>query len=278
MLFNKKGMWISIKTALQIELCNSFDPNTGLIIYKSIITLVLVEICKNSVNIKINDELKLQMIKKLASRLNKLNQINNEYNINNNCLSHKNLNELIESISNKSKEVIKEIKNLLEINLNKSINDVDSVTIDLEKIRIYDHIYDSCLTHEVGYLVDQKLISNIKNKKMPIIERNLFTCTFPNIELICKSIIHLNDIEKWILYSKEFKKIENTSQLFELLDKYVDNAKLFYQNDPVGYSRMVLVAVKLICAIDCIVLNEERILKNYEIGFESNILEVLLLP
>ncbi len=177
-MLNKKGMWISIKSALQIELCNSFDPNIGLIIYKSIITLVLIEICKNCVNFEINDELKLQMIKKLALRINKLNQIKlkDEYD---NSLFFKGLNELVESISNESKAVIKKIKNALEINLNKSINDVDSVTIDLEKIRIYDHIYDSCLTHEVGYLVDQKLISNIKNKKMPIIERNLFTCTFP---------------------------------------------------------------------------------------------------
>ena len=50
-------MWISIKTALQIELCNSFDTIIGLILYKSIITLVLIEICKNCVNLEINDEL-----------------------------------------------------------------------------------------------------------------------------------------------------------------------------------------------------------------------------
>ena len=93
---------------------------------------------------------------------------------------------------------------------------------------------------------------------MPVIKRN-YECDFPNLNLICESNIHLYDIEEWVLYSVQLKKIKNTSKIFELLDKYVGIAKSFYINDPVSYSRMVLVAIKLICAIDDITFKEQSI-------------------
>ncbi len=271
-------MWTCIKATLQIELCNRFDSEIGLIIYKSILTFVLIKICNNCVHLDITDELKLQTIKKLASRVHKLNKISRAESTNKKDLEREGLNELVKFVFSESKLAIQQINQVLKMKLDESIHKVNDVLIDMTKFCNNDHIYNLFeAKNSIDLLMGQKLTKSIQITKMPIKERNLSE-EIPRLELISKSNIDLNDIENWVLYSKILSTITRVSTLFGLLDKYVELAKDFYKNDPVGYSRMVLASIKLICAIDKIACDKHALLKKYSIGFKSDILEILLLP
>ena len=91
------------------------------------------------------------------------------------------------------------------------------------------------------------------------------------------SVIPLYDIENWILSLSENVNI-SCKTLYEILEKYSNIATKFYKNDPIGYSRLILASLKLVCALDQIAAKEFPMLLEHKIGFDSKSLECLLLP
>ena len=59
--------------------------------------------------------------------------------------------------------------------------------------------------------------------------------------------------------------------------KYIDKAKLFYENDELGNSRMIMTCIKLVCLLDKIAINQFPMLTEHKIGIDSKTFESLLI-
>lgn len=258
-------MWMSVKATLQIVLCNLFE-SSGLGLYKTVITRALEKICLQSLNFEFPDDLMLQIIQKLSIRLYKLEKIGN--------------NDFIKRTIIRCSETIQLVKSKLNSNLESLIKAKSfSTKLNLNNFNESDHIYDlRDLIDNVKQLSSFKINNDIKSKELLTINRNLLDSDYPDLLLIKESTISLNDVEKWVLYSKKFNDFKNSSKLFQLLEKYLNCASDFYQSDELGYSRMILVGVKIICSIDVIATNEHTLLKDHKIGFNSELIEYLILP
>ena len=121
---------MSLKAALQIELCNRFEEKFGLCLYKIIITRVLVKMCTLSFEFNIDDDLKMQMIKKLARRLYKLKKMDYK--------------DIIEPLNSKANIVISKIHKMLEFNFIKVIQEEEKslVNLDPSKFNHNSHIHN----------------------------------------------------------------------------------------------------------------------------------------
>lgn len=213
-------MWKSIKATLQFELCNRFDQKIGVIFYKLIIILVLEKMCSDCIVLEISDDLKFQMIKKLARRISKLNKLLTQLcpDLNNNKLDYNF--EFVQSTLQKSNQTIIRIKEGLEKKLNKTINDIFISKIDLEMIDENDYIHNlDDVIEKIQILSHQKPSALNLSKNFDFVKRNLVFNDFPDLNLISSTLIHLHDIEFWILYSNKYKSVKSTFQLFNLLKR-----------------------------------------------------------
>ena len=78
--FRRSPMWTCIKCVLHLEVRNRFGEHFGLIVYKTIVARVLDELCRHSYTAN-SDDLNKQMIRKLARRLYKLNNLHKMYKL-----------------------------------------------------------------------------------------------------------------------------------------------------------------------------------------------------
>lgn len=208
--------------------------------------------------------MKLQIIKKIAKRAYKLDKIPKT--------------DFIESTIQKCKQTVEKIRDELDRNSRNLIANREYSSV-LEQLLFNenDHIHDFDLIKEViQSLFNQKLNKKSQSKIFSCHERNLLPSDLSeiSIDLINKTTLNLFDIENWVL-NHSFKIMNSTSSLFNLLDRCVEKATNFYDKDEIGYSRMILTSVKLICAIDSIASRDVTLLNEHNIGFESNILEDL---
>ena len=72
-------------------------------------------------------------------------------------------------------------------------------------------------------------------------------------------------------------QLDNT-KLLDMLMKYIDKAKSFYENDPLGGSRMILTSLKILMVMDMRASENFPLLRNFHSGIQINIIENLVLP
>ena len=196
--FRRSGMWMAIKVVLQLRLCELFGEVEGKITYKIIIIVVINSLCqKICEDATVNCDLKLQMIKKLARRLYKLDLLAKESN--NSLLVAKTI-----DICAKTIETVK-------TSLNKSFESVIlnsrklNAELDLKKINSQDTIHEQ-IHSLVQDIKNIKEIDNNENsvKVVPpdMCPRNkIDSSKFPNLNHLESSIdcsTRLYDIECWI--------------------------------------------------------------------------------
>jgi hypothetical protein len=271
-----KGMWMSIKATLQIELTNLYGERDGLIFYKAVLAQIIEIICSKCMNSQqITSDVKFQVIKKLSRRIKKLRMLET-YNAK--CQ------HIVDNITNKSTITINKLRQLLNEEFELTIEDSKfSASLDMEKISMSDIKHDDPkVFDELNRLaaISDNGSQFAQPKPLKFITR--VGSTFEEIIKSlssCGSVIPLHDIENWSL-DHSLDGINSSSLLlYNLLKQYTTNAFSFYQNDdPMGYSRLILTSLKLVCVLDKIAINEFPMLIEHKIGFDSKPLECLLLP
>ena len=68
------------------------------------------------------------------------------------------------------------------------------------------------------------------------------------------------------------------ADLFALYEAYMPLAESAYAHNPLGFSRMALVHITVVCALDDMAAVKTPMLLEYRLGIESHLIESLLLP
>ena len=274
--FRRSGMWMSIKVVLQLRLCELFGEFEGKIIYKIVIAIVISNLCQDAV---VDSDLKLQMIKKLARRIYKLNLLP-KFKSKNNSLVAKVIDSCAKTIQNTKKSLNMAFENLV----------INSRRIKAQLILNNIDLQDKF--HELSDLL--KFIKNLKKNNDTEITRRVPTpnqtrnkCTpfsFPDVQHLNYSKFSLTalfDIECWVQEIdfdalKELKHISSL-KLKDLMVKYINKAQVLYNKDELGYSKMILTVIKIVCLLDKLAINEFPMLKYHKIGLDTLPIESLLL-
>ena len=270
-------MWISIKVILHLKLVGFFGEKEGLILYKILLINVLDDLCKESFNYDYND-LKMQMIKKLARRLYKFDLITKP----------ENLSSFAKESLDSAYKTIKIIREQINTDLNpKQIKCLGlKYNFDIDKGLKFNK--NTNFFKEINRLIS---ISRQEINKTSSLgenfKRNFLNSAFPDLNLLkvyenpnYKSIIELYDVENWIISSLDSRLIfskEFCISLFDLFRKYIGIGLKFYKNDEVGYSRLVLTSMKIVCTLDKIARHLCPLLNEHKIGIDSTPIESLLL-
>ena len=163
--------------------------------------------------------------------------------------------------------------------------------LDVRLIHTKDHVHTrlDALHAETLRIVHVPLDAN-QPSHTPLTNwpRNSVDSVFPNVALLStSSTLSLHDVEMWLFdmftqrmraatvnYSFAFAH----TQLYALFEAYVPLATKAYANNPLGYSRMILVHMTVVCTLDCIALLQTPLLRNYHLGIDHDLVESLVLP
>ena len=279
--FRRSGLWMSIKVVLQLRLYQLFGDIDGKVIYKVIMILVVNKLCQDSCNYNLSSDLELQMIKKLARRLYKLDLL---LKYSKSCYS-------LDSVVNMCVATIEKVKARMNEKLKKFVNNTRSTAakLDLSQIGLNDVIHQKLdkLMVEINKLKSVSPNQNYSNVAIPPCSpRNLPTCLFPNINFLNSSgclITALYDIEYWVenLDLENFQENVNSIDslnLITLMENYITQALSFYKGDEMGNSRMIVTCMKIVCLLDILANNKFQMLAQYKLGFDIKALECLLMP
>ena len=260
----------------------------GYILYKLILIQIINQFCIDSLDYEDIDDLKMQMIKKLARRLYKLNLFTSKKETKLELIS-----KLTTKTFEESYKTIKKVRRQIDSNLKilTPANPTLKYKFSIENGLIYNK--SSSFYKEVSRMRSLTLNTNPDvPKTSEYYRRNLLNPNFPDFALLrvydkdtYKSVVELYDIERWILCSLDKFLHDDTKfgdlysvKLFDLFRFYIRVGLKFYEKDEIGYSRMVLTSMKIIWALDKIARALCPIFKNHKIGIESLPLESLLLP
>ena len=218
---------------------------------------------------------KLQIIQKIAKRVHKLSFVNEQR-------------DWVEFIVEKANETLKIIKNGMDSEFFQVVagSRFDLAKIDTEKINPKDkhHNIVSQISKIEALGQIKQNSSGFNQISSKTIERNFLNAKFPSLTLLdTKDLnnlgLHLYDMENWVKFSlNSYLYNPNPTKLFEFLEKYIKVAIEYYRDDPLGYSRLIMTAIQIVCSLDKIACVEFPMLLDHEIGFTSDILKCLLLP
>lgn len=268
--FRRSPLWMAIKVVLQTRLYQLFGSTTGLALYKIMLLLALNEICFHSKNLQV--EIKSQIIKKLALRMDKLNELTIDQS----------LKSLYDECIRNVTRTIESTQKSMQLTFNKTILASRSQSAELNHSLISrndcKHNFSDLKSKIVKFckLFDQNECQDVEQPKCE--KRNYLDCEFPNLEVLkvthqSKLLVALFDIETWIknidLNSITLKDDYSTKKLFNLHDQYLEKAINFYKNDEIGYSRMTLTSIKIVCVLDKLAMLEFPLLKGNHLRLSS---------
>lgn len=278
--FRRSGMWFCIKTILQIRICDIIGKPCGKVLYKVIMCEVIRKIAENSAELR--EELQLEIIQKLARRIYKLDL----------AIKDQKLNSVVSEITMSSLETIKNVRIRLDSGLEKvrknSRNKPAKLNYSVIDKNDVIHHNLSCV-QEITRLVSINQISLDIIDKPPYSPLRHTDSGLPNLDNF-KSykeidiLIYLYDIEWWVREKLDFYVEEHLKcsdlyvALSRFLKKYYEISNSIYSGDPLGYSRMVLVMVHVICKLDRIAANYFELLLEQQLGIDMEFLQYLMLP
>ena len=279
--FRRSGMWMAIKVVLQLRLCELCGEIKGKIFYKMIISMVVCELCRISQDFQISSDLKLQIIKKLARKLFKLDLLAKESN------NVEMINKTVDCCS----QVIEKVKLSLEKKFEETILKSRNLPakLDLRNIDFEDKVHKriDILEEEIKALTGINCNEIKTEPKNPNSKNRNRTSSFPNLgyledaESEEEKITALYDIECWVqqvnlvLFSQN-EKI-SSSQLKELILRYIGKATKFYESDELGNSRMIITCIKIVCLIDKLATEQFPLLNDHQIGINVEPIEFVLM-
>lgn len=252
--FRRSGLWIALKVFLQLGLTIELGERDGKHMYKLIMLRFMSSMCNYMADVteqNINADTAVEMLAKVGRRLEK---IVNFGDVNQSIL------ERVDELKVETTNHIKRLRHCLELHFWRHVN--KEIRLSTQKrLKFTEHIEHELSQDFIKYL-DQRKTSNygpfVKMEKLEwddgLIEiagfdssappdfRQLATLNNDNETLRC-----LCDIENWVLQRLD-ETGRDTDPIFlsDLTTEYYNKARNFYQNDPIGCSRMVLTYLKII--------------------------------
>eukprot|EP00953_Heterococcus_sp_UTEX-ZZ885_P007088 4311-Heterococcus_DN1.PRE.7 len=295
MPWRRSAVYIALKAVLHMELVARLGLVEGTILYKTIMLQLLQAVgstyadqLRRSGNNSIKADVTLQMLQKVALRINKLSAAISDTDTVSTGLSSS-CNAVIASVS---KWICDERGALDTAWLSEvRMRSADTVlnTDKLNYSKDTAHKLANALPH-----IELALVSQANNKKMSIptvstaVRFDMTSSTIPSITTLSgvsndsDRTAALHHIEFWVrehLWSLELTVYTySVAEVYKLLQKYTESAKRHYSGDAVSNSTMVLTAFTMVCSIDKAVIDLYPLLRQHTCGISISVLPALLLP
>lgn len=249
--FRRSGLWIAIKVFLQLGLTIELGAQKGNCVYKAVMLRFmsnLAHIYKDAPEQVLNVDIAVEMLAKLARRVEKLNRI------------HVVNPSLVAELHAETTARIKDIRQHLDCHYARHVGQPNKLSTQ-KKLR-FDEDVQQKLSNDFTEYMDQRkntiyreLVKTEKDE--PDEEMNEISAYDP---LAAPDLLRLtalsneNDalrtfshIENWVLEHLD-RLAPNVSPVYlrDLAIEYLTKARDWYKDDPLGYSRMVLTVLQII--------------------------------
>lgn len=297
--FRRSPFWAAIKASLQLGLTVEYGKECGKFLYKLIMLRYLTTLCSFS-NTQMDtfwtvemDNVS-QMLAKMARRIEKLqkfkevlsgNEINHEFLEEHQAIYNQTIKSTKTTIQNCRNEINAKITNIQNIAERKSklmpLRDLDFEADAKQKVPTLREYVTARQRREVEKQIQDFLEEenwfrhDVNSTALPDVK------IFDELEGQVAIGLFLCDFENWILYKlnvdlavEQYKP----ESLRQLSTKYEQKAIEYYQQDPIGYSRMVLTQLKIVKIMDMTAVKAHPLYNKHESGVNDDIFDHLLLP
>lgn len=244
--FRRSGFWTTIKVFLHLGLSVKYGNEHGELVYKLTMLKFLCSMCDcfnlpEYASSNINVDIALEMLSKMARRVDKLSKYSSLIAKGGNQF----YNHFVTSIKREVVECISKVRTKLKC-LHDEMIHIEKIESELKferPLNIHEHVKHNLSDNFKQYLEKRKNANNgcIEIDKMGIDQEPESQSTSDNCML-----------QELIEAEEEIFQMDINYDPCALRDKatsYITKAKTFYQNDPFGYSRMLLAILKIIQVI-----------------------------
>ncbi|XP_031636747.1 uncharacterized protein LOC116349465 [Contarinia nasturtii] len=282
----RSSFYMCVKVMLQHSLTCQLGEASGKLLYKIIMLKFITDQCDHfnqPWQKELNVELVAQVLAKLARRVEKLPTIGK-------CELF--FTELKDRIKLQACSVIHETR----LKIDKSIENLQIADEKRSKLSpLVDLNFEADVIQRVSklhrYLKDRSMgfmqnghndTINVKTYKRyytdqgdPIERLKYEKRTIDEVE----NNLFISDFENYVLYKINVNQSNlQPNTLRASCKAYIEYSETFYKNDPLGYSKMILVSLKIIAILDKIATTTYPLLLEHSSGINPKIVNYLLLP
>lgn len=298
--FRRSGLWIVVKAMLQLNLTIEYGSQCGEFVYKLLMIKYMAEIVKFYADEQydsLDADLVIQMLAKIARRIDKLAEYikNGESPTYPSNVERKStVVELFYKVKADAVFTIELVREKLQNEFIKwQQEDIQNNVLDeLEDIKFSNHTKH--LVPKLSDYIAKRLSKesevvnvnqDVKPNALKLYRHCLEKNELPDIQAI-KSMtgevntnLLLSDIEIWIIRKLDVSRAGNESEAIRALAiAYQEKASQFYNDDPIGASRMMLVILKIIFILDVLAVRKYPLLKEHGSCINPSIIDNLVLP
>lgn len=254
--FRRSGFYTTMKVLLQLGLTIELGEERGKFVYK----LVMLSFMLPAYNEKIDVEIAVQMMAKIARRMDKIQMYANtiQHQLDNGLVglknsviltaqnvlqkAHSSLEEKFREIQENEKKTSHTLKAMPKMAFDEDIIHAFPNTIQYIRARIAER-----KTREV--YADRNVGKQVRHRwgdrSLPDV-RKLSSCSYSYQK--AEMQFYLSDVENWVLYELDNVEVDHdlSKYLQELASGYMSTAVSCYRSDGVAYSQMVLTMLKII--------------------------------
>lgn len=247
--FRRSGFYTTMKVFLQLGLTIKLGDGHGKFLYKLCLLKFMCALCNNDRTA--DDDVLMQMIAKMARRTDKIEKC---------AATAPDLgSDLIAFKDGVKKDAIETVRSVRK-KLNERFEAIQANERRLSDQKPLPRLdFERDITHQIPKLTKYFIMRDaeivweaVDNFPRPrrIIRHSWETKTFPDVQQLkavsgeIDTLQLLADFEHWILNLGTY--YHSSSSMRQLAKEYMLKAQSFYQNDCIGYSRMVLVMLKII--------------------------------
>lgn len=291
--FRRCAYWTFVKALLQLNLTVQWGDVNGKIMYKLVMLKVMAVLCNifdTKTHEKLDVDVVLHMLAKLARRIEKLNNLlsalDDEYSDVFETLPDT-FADTYNTIVDEVKQVISKVKSKLDQQIGQVQIDheVKSTLVPLCDLNFEADVHQKVPTLR-QYLADRNAATDDSAANGSIIVKSYTRHIINSLDAPAVALfdtlkdpvdigIFLCDFENWILYEQNDIGPES---LRSLSFAYARLASQHYKNNPLGYSRSVLTQTKILSLMDKIATEAHDMLKKHRPGINPFIFDNLILP
>ncbi|XP_065660133.1 uncharacterized protein LOC136084025 isoform X2 [Hydra vulgaris] len=295
--WRRSGEWFAIKCVLQLMLETELGSVEGNVVYKSMMIYIMISFLDNLPYTFDDNDIIMQILSKVSRRMAKLNNRiwgENSYSVIDDKVLSKKTSQWIEVVFKKAHNVLQRKRKEADKRWSEHINICSKLLPNSNIYQARDHISHKLneeaifrikqafqKTKELSLHVSIPKCKNRWNDFTTLFDINLLVSVAQNNQ--CEEILW--DFEMWVKNSlwkncklNYLQFFEYSVQIFDLICKYFEISLKFYENDPVGSSRMILTIFLIIAVLDSTAIMEWPLLSEYHSSFDENYFDSLLIP
>ncbi|KAG0619346.1 hypothetical protein M758_4G132600 [Ceratodon purpureus] len=297
--WRRSGEYMTVKIVLQSTLVGKLGEQHGLISYKYILIQVMTRILRQNYK-NLETDVVLQMLSKFARRLSKLRNLMDRGSSGPGPTIWQEIHSRVQEVLQRCSEIVVDIRAFIDMRWRRIVEDKErqfKVPVDTSKLSFAKHITHSLVNAQQHLQlaldstsqpnpikVNDPICSN-RNKgsslKMDFLVNNK-SSGLDHHENLVNMGEALYDIEVWVqkvLWPARLRYVKKLSPetVFELLRSYLNLSKMYYKDDALGSSRMVITTITLVAILDFKATCEHPLLLTYHHGVNVGVLQSLLL-